>query len=86
LDGGKAGAGLEHDPHCRSAAEKDQEILGGRGAAFRNQGGDVVLAENVIYPGQAASWYSLRMPPNRCRRWTSSRDLYLAGDRLWQRV
>ena len=27
-----------------------------------------VLAENVVRAGQAAWWYSLRMPPSRCRR------------------
>ena len=29
---------------------------------------DAVLAENVVRAGQAAWWYSLRIPPSRCRR------------------
>ncbi|PRY40545.1 hypothetical protein CLV43_106282 [Umezawaea tangerina] len=32
---------------------------------------DPVLAENYVRAGQAAWWYSLRMPPSRCRRRTS---------------
>jgi len=38
---------------------------------------DVVLAENYVRAGQAAWWYSLRMPPSRCRRRTS-KSLILA--------
>ena len=33
---------------------------------------DLVLAENVVRAGQAAWWYSLRMPLSRCCRRTSS--------------
>jgi len=29
---------------------------------------DLVLAENSVRAGQATWWYSLRMPPSRCRR------------------
>jgi len=30
-----------------------------------------VPAENSVRAGQAAWWYSLGMPPSRCRRWMS---------------
>lgn len=36
---------------------------------FRHLNG--VLAENTVRAAQAAWWYSLRMPPSRCRRWMS---------------
>jgi transposase len=34
---------------------------------------DLVPAENVVRAGQAVWWYSLRMPPSRCRRRMSRR-------------
>ncbi len=37
---------------------------------------DLALAENVIRTGQAAWWYSLRMPPNRWRRRMSIRVIW----------
>lgn len=42
-------------------------------AAYRRACLSAVHAENVVRAGQAARWYSLRMPPSRCRRRMSSR-------------
>ncbi|MFF0372170.1 MULTISPECIES: sigma-70 family RNA polymerase sigma factor [unclassified Micromonospora] len=42
---------------------------------------DVALAENLIRTGQAACWYSWRMPPSRSRR-RMSRRVILSGSAI----
>jgi hypothetical protein len=46
----------------------DESAVSGQHRCWLDREDVVALAENVIHPGQAAWWYSLRMPPSRWRR------------------